>query len=773
MSLKLGLLGSKVCSRAVIALLLSGALVGCSEGEGGKVVGGNGSRPIKIGDPVDVNGDGKPDGVAVDSNGDGVPDSVDLDGDGKGDVGLPPGLPIDTNGDGKTDGVTIDTDGDGVADGVDLDGDGVVDIDLGWGGGGDAGCTSLCPGTDPPPGCGDTPFELKATKTNVMFLVDGSNSMAMYWNTARQAIADIVNANPNLNFGVHVFSAEGGGFGEALQSLNLCGKMLDTRIDPAKGTGQKIVNTMGQQPPGAGNALFDRSPVLSGLNWYLENDSPLNDPETSNFLVVFSDLVDTCFGTLFSNPGAAGNGNAGSEQLLAFEKLAIELRKRHIRVMPIGFDGNPSNNSGGGVGGDVNEAALAAITKYGGTTLKKPLIAASEDDVKKAIKQIGVAVQPCRFTVPAAAAGKVNSFKLSFIVNGKIVPRDRTKDKGWDFVEGNTKEVEFYGDDCRALQDGKATVEARDACSGEEVCGVGATKITNRAQAMHILLDGSASMQGGLGGWANAIFTGRLTPWGEATSSLAQMVVDPINDNVEFGFQFFPPSAQDSCDAAITDAEVPIGQGTEISIIDQLLSNAPAGFRTPLVKTMDHIAANPGRLTEPDVLGTLLVVSDGGDSCAAADTRNTSLATAAASLQSAGVDTYAIKFDSGSSDAAQEDQLTNIAVNGGTDAYISAPDGKALTAELLKLSASLANCELRIGEPPPGADPTKLNVYLNGIVVPYDSMGTMMSGWGWVSDAANGDFSKLTLYGPQCKLLQQSRLNDIVIEFGCQVIVVQ
>jgi hypothetical protein len=64
------------------------ALVACAKGSG-SVGGANSCAGIKVGDPVDVNGDGKDDGLATDKNGDGVVDSLDLDGDGTPDALLP------------------------------------------------------------------------------------------------------------------------------------------------------------------------------------------------------------------------------------------------------------------------------------------------------------------------------------------------------------------------------------------------------------------------------------------------------------------------------------------------------------------------------------------------------------------------------------------------------------------------------------------------------------------------------------------------------------
>jgi hypothetical protein len=59
----------------------------------------DGGLPIAVGDPVDVDNDGKTDGEAVDTNNDGVPDGVDTDGDGDVDEPLPPGsVPVDADG---------------------------------------------------------------------------------------------------------------------------------------------------------------------------------------------------------------------------------------------------------------------------------------------------------------------------------------------------------------------------------------------------------------------------------------------------------------------------------------------------------------------------------------------------------------------------------------------------------------------------------------------------------------------------------------------------
>lgn len=611
---------------------------------------------------------------------------------------------------------------------------------------------------EPPPCAADV--KLTANTTNVMFLIDGSASMAASWNTIREAMVKIINANPSLNFGAHVFYAPTSII-EVFSKLNVCGEMMHPRVEVGANNGQAVVNAVGQQPPGGGVSFLDTSPVLGALNWYLENDTPLADPKSANFLVVVSDLVDTCFGTFFSNPDAV-NDEAGSEQLLAFQKLAVELRKRNINTLPIGFAGT-RRGGGPGAAGKVNEEALKSLTKLGGSSLSEPLIATNDADIQKAIDAISVAVQPCRFTIPAAQ--QKDAFKLSFLVNNNPVTRDRTNESGWNFVQGNTQEVQFYADACRAIQAGKP-VQALLACDGAEVCGTGARQLETKDRALHVLLDGSASM------WGNVfdVAAGKLTPWGQATSALSSMVTAPINDDLEFGFQFFPKGA-DPLSCMVDAPEVNAGPSSEISIIEEMVGNVPQGS-TPLVSALQYTAANPGRLAEKDVLGTVLLVSDGGDSCSPdATTRANDLAVAATSLFNAGVKTYAVRF--GSPPTPEEDiQLQNIALNGGTEKYLTAPDGKVLTEILSKLSTDLFSCGLKLKDLPDTVDPLKANVYLNGTLVPFDDKGAN-EGWHWTSDTANGDFSGLELLGQACESLRMSRLSDIVIEFGCAVIPVE
>jgi hypothetical protein len=104
----------KSWQRTVMTVIVGASLLACSGGKRHTPGTHDPSVPVpNVGDPVDLDGDGKPDGVAVDSDGDGIADGVDTNNDGKADAPLPSG---------GTDGSGQAGDGDGDGDMSVMDG---------------------------------------------------------------------------------------------------------------------------------------------------------------------------------------------------------------------------------------------------------------------------------------------------------------------------------------------------------------------------------------------------------------------------------------------------------------------------------------------------------------------------------------------------------------------------------------------------------------------------------------------------------------------------
>ena len=215
--------------------------------------------------------------------------------------------------------------------------------------------------------CGNAPIDLKPQGVNVMIAIDGSASMGPYWPEVQAAVRRLHAQNPSGGFGVHMFF---GNFIEDLDALfeksNLCGKTENQVLDVAQRTADELVTFMGDGPPGP-PGFFPSSPLVEPINYYLTNATQLADPTRTNYLVIISDGVDNCFGSTFTNP---------TDKRLALEKVSIELSKRNIRVVPIGFVAGQQN------GMATDEWAEAQLPwrsirspKYGGARLERSFLA--------------------------------------------------------------------------------------------------------------------------------------------------------------------------------------------------------------------------------------------------------------------------------------------------------------------------------------------------------------------------------------------------------------
>jgi Mg-chelatase subunit ChlD len=630
------------------------------------------------------------------------------------------------------------------------------------------------PPMEPPPAspsCQNAMINVQPVGVNVMIAVDGSKAMANHWEILQNGIKKMIEQNLTLNFGAHLFYADVADLDMALENVNFCGKTINKVLDVGPDQQTKILPYLGPAPPGPGADFFSFRPVVEPLNYYLENASKLTDPQSTNYLVFISNGQDNCFGTIFAQ---------NADKLLTYEKIAVELQKRNVRIIPIGFDGATAERVAAPRFLDAgmlmtNFEALDRLAQFGGAGLKKALVAESSEELEAAIATVSQQVRTCRFAVPDVLdpAKNLNPFAIEFLVNGVAVPRDRTHQNGWDFANGNTSQAEMYGEPCTAIRAGKE-LNARALCNTEKVCGTAATKLTTKARAVQFVLDASASMltcsdPDPLMCFPSPIGSDALVWWEVAVRSVGTTVVATVNDDVEFGLQYLPGrgTGLGSCEAAKMP-EVPPKDGSEITVIRSALSTLPLGG-TPLVATLEGLAQNPGRIADPGVSGALLIMSDGGNGCgdippAEAATR---LGEAAKQLAMRGVKVFVIKLGSGN--VPEEDaQLRAIAENGGAPQmgatpYLEAPSADKLAEVLATLSDSLANCQLELGPAPKDADSSKVNLYIDGAVIPFDAKNEKRDGWGWTDDAKRN----MTMYGEACAHFKKSRATNIVVEYGC------
>ena len=643
----------------------------------------------------------------------------------------------------------------------------------------------------PAQSCGGEEINLATTGVNVMIAVDGSASMVPHWTRVQDAVKKLRKENPASSFGVHMF------YGNPPESLdavfgknNLCGETENVVLDVAQRSEQELLDFVGTAPPGAANDLLPSSPLIDPINYYLTHATKLADPTRTNYLVIISDGVDNCFGSFYTNP---------ADKRLALEKLAVELVKKNIRIIPVGFVATP--DTGTDMAAQMRAAARAAtrvaaldtLARFGGSGLDKALAAEKPEDLLTAIGQVGIRVGSCRFSIPATLdpSASLNPFELNFTVNGNMVARDRTNSEGWNFVDGKTSEVEIFGKACEAVRGG-AKVESKKSCD-TDVCGTAAVKVETKPRAVLHLLDSSASriecetgdQYACIRGVGNGTDRPVLTFWEVVEHALSQSLIAPINDDVEFGLQFFPAKNSEAFSCEVASApEVPPAPATQITIMSQMFERLPFG-RSPVLAALQSIADAPGRLAEPTVSGAVVLLTDGGDNCTDGDAATVQaqivagLSASAAKLLKAGVKTYVVRFGKQANKTPeQEEQLRAIVANGGTASsdpkdmnavpYIDAVDATALDAALAQVSDRLSSCAFTISGVPDAADKTHANLYLNGELIPFDAANAGAEGWSW----ANPEQTDIELHGNACTSFKTNRTTSVIVEFGCESVIV-
>jgi hypothetical protein len=667
--------------------------------------------------------------------------------------------------------------------------------------------TSTAPaGTTPlvPTDCGNVPIDLRPAGVNIMIAVDGSAAMDTHWTDIGTAIRSLRENNPNASFGAHLFWADPvdpqTDTNNRNSSNNACKEVHNKLLELGSHTAADLVSFFGSAPPGgalrpppeaaafAPPGFYQVSPLIEPLNTYLEGATALSDPKRTNYLVVFTSGNDNCFGAAFNN---------NTQKLNAYEKLAVELSRHDIRLIPVGLESPQAAEEsrqentmgfmpppGVAINGIVptDYVVLDSLLKNGGAGLSEVPRIDTPAKLAELVSVVGQTVNNCRFELPTAldANASVNPFEVSFTINNITVARDRQRLNGWDFVNDSTSTVEFFGQGCQAVQAGQM-LQAKKSCA-QDICATAAVSIGTKPRAVQMLLDSSASriecQDSSFDCFSPPGTEGRVpTFWEVVMSAVESALVSPVNADVMFGMQFFPSKNSEAfaCDVAAAP-EIAPEPSTQISIMRAMLEKLPFGL-SPVVGVMESVAAAPGSLVDPGVVGAVVLLSDGGDNCSGVEQAQivSRLGAAAKKLSDAGVKTYAIRYGSTAGETAdQAAQLDAITMNGGTaqttgaTAYIDAKTPEELTASLAEISDKLATCSFVIGGIGPDVDKDRTNLFLNGAQIGQDAMLTRTDGWNWV----DAERTTVELFGEACKTFKSSRRARLALEFGCTPIVV-
>jgi hypothetical protein len=192
---------------------------------------------------------------------------------------------------------------------------------------------------------------------------------------------------------------------------------------------------------------------------------------------------------------------------------------------------------------------------------------------------------------------------------------------------------------------------------------------------------------------------------------------------------------------------------------------------------MESVAAAPGKLADPNVLGAVVLLSDGGDNCSGDQQPQivARLGSAAKKLREAGVKTYAIRYGSADGETPQQaEQLNAIATNGGTaltgssTAYIDAKSPDDLSRAFAGISDQLSTCSFVLNNVQSNVDKNRATLFLNGEQIGFDAMKSQQNGWNWLDP----EQTSIQLYGDACAAFKTNRHTSIVVEFGCEPIVI-
>jgi hypothetical protein len=210
-----------------------------------------------------------------------------------------------------------------------------------------------------------------------------------------------------------------------------------------------------------------------------------------------------------------------------------------------------------------------------------------------------------------------------------------------------------------------------------------------------------------------------------------------------------------------------------------ILEKLPFGS-SPLLHALQNVANAPGRLAGPDVKGAVVVLSAGGDNCSSIEqsTLLDQLGAASKKLLDANVETYVVRYGLPADKSADnEAQLRAIVKNGGTDmsnpndvsksAYVDAKDDAELNQALASISDTLATCSFGVDGFQDNADKSAANLYLNGEVIPFDQAHGGSEGWDWTDAEQNA----IQLFGDACNSFKNNRRTSVIVELGCEPIV--
>jgi hypothetical protein len=266
--------------------------------------------------------------------------------------------------------------------------------------------------------CGEA-FTSTGVGANLMIVLDTSGSMdeevhgVKKWDAARDAVIKMTTQNPNIHFGLEMFSIK----------------------DLQCSAGERFVDIGANKAAAIREALpevaeGDYTQIAGGLTEGAK-DPALVDTTRANGIVLITDGKQNCTG---DRPTTGSK--VPDDPVAVVEGLFG--RPVSVRTWVVGF------------GGSVDGTMLANMAIKGGTArsaVPRYYQANVQADLQAALTAISNAAQGCSFKLTQAVPDQA---KLFIAINGVLVPFDANRTTGWYYDTTNTT-VTLYGPACDEL----------------------------------------------------------------------------------------------------------------------------------------------------------------------------------------------------------------------------------------------------------------------------------------------------------------------------------
>lgn len=209
-------------------------------------------------------------------------------------------------------------------------------------------------------------------------------------------------------------------------------------------------------------------------------------------------------------------------------------------------------------------------------------------------------------------------------------------------------------------------------CAGDKVCIGGACTADGCLPRVLLVVDRSGSMS---------------SDWGDVAASITAL---STSNPGYYGLIAFPGNFGDSCD--VDDAlSVPMGLNNSLELQNWMATHDPTGA-TPLLAVMEKLSWLAPTALQGNP-GTIVILSDGDDSCGSGNIANQLGPIAATLFSQYQIVTYAIGY--GYSGTGSSTELNALTANGGTTAtkHIVAGDESSLTDAFQGIIDDIKYCD--------------------------------------------------------------------------------